>query len=93
MHDRMLYPCRIRKTYLGEFEVTFPDFPSFVQYFSTEQQALKALEIILVDAMAKTIASNRQVPLPSRETAEEFLVGIDEQTLRQVQLFNQSIVQ
>lgn len=89
----MQYPCRIRKTYLGEFEISFPDFPSFVQYFSTEQQAINAVEIALVDAMAKTIASNRQVPLPSRKTAEEFLVGIDEQTMTQVQLYNQSIVQ
>lgn len=89
----MQYPCRIRKTYLGEFEVTFPDFPSFVQYFSTEQQAVNALEGVLVDAMAQTIASRKQVPLPSRKTAEEFLVGIDEQTLIQVQLYNRSIVQ
>jgi hypothetical protein len=89
----MQYPCRIRKTYLGEFEVTFPDFPSFVQYFSTEQQAANALEISLVDAMAKTIASSKQVPLPSRKTAEELLVGIDGQTLIQVQLHNRSIVQ
>lgn len=89
----MQYPCRIRKTYLGEYEVTFPDFPSFVQYFSTEQQAVNALEISLVDAMAKTIALSRQVPLPSRKTAEELLVGIDEQTLIQVQLYNRSIVQ
>jgi len=89
----MQYPCRIRKTYLGEFEVTFPDFPNFVQYFSTEQEALNALETTLVDAMARTIASHRLVPFPSRKTAEEFLVGIDEQTMAQVQLYNQSIVQ
>jgi hypothetical protein len=89
----MQYPCRIRKTYLGEFEITFPDFPSFAQYFSNEQKALNALDNALVDAMAKAIASNKRVPLPSRKTAEEFLVGIDDQTMTQIQLYNQSIVQ
>lgn len=89
----MQYPCRIRKTYLGEFEVTFPDFPNFVQYCLTEQEAMDALERALVDAMAQSIASNRKVPQPSRKTPDELLVEIDMLTMSQVHLYNLSIVQ
>jgi hypothetical protein len=89
----MQYPCRIRKTYLGEFEVTFPDFPSFVQYYSSEQQALDSVSMDLVEAMAKSIAMNQKVPEPSRQTSGELLVKVDVQTMQQIQLYNQNIIQ
>ncbi len=89
----MHYPCRIRKTYLGEFEATFPDFPSFVQYYLTEQEALDALGSALVDAMAHSIAASKKIPQPSRKTADELYVEIDNLTMAQVQLYNQNVVQ